>query len=219
MNSQFETCRLQKEKCQWINYQDDPSNWNKRLDVDTKALKTQLKSDLIFHDINQNCFSNLQHQIFSFFSPEGISCSVKEIHLLQQFQSPTSNSEGLKKKRTPPFHWEITSFSCTTTLTIWNSLLTLDILFSKKMHQLGWTTGSKTMLLLSKGKNKTGNFLYFSHHFCQKKKLSLVTIVVFKITEFQQTVRLLTRFQQTVWLFSQKLLDSNKLCDFSFKNF
>jgi hypothetical protein len=76
----------------------------------------------------------------------------------------------LKKKRTPPFHWEITSFSCTTTLTIWNSLLTLDILFSKKMHQLGWTTGSKTMLLLSKGKNKTGNFLYFSHHFCQKKK-------------------------------------------------
>ena len=197
MNSQFETCRLQKEKCQWINYQDDPSNWNKRLDVDTKALKTQLKSDLIFHDINQNCFSNLQHQIFSFFSPEGISCSVKGIHLLQQFQSPTSNSEGLKKKRTPPFHWEITSFSCTTTLTIWNSLLTLDILFSKKMHQLGWTTGSKTMLLLSKGKNKTGNFLYFSHHFCQKKKA----------------------FTFCHNCCFQNLLDSNKPCDFSLKNF
>ena len=196
MNSQFETCRLQKEKCQWINYQDDPSNWNKRLDVDTKALKTQLKSDLIFHDINQNCFSNLQHQIFSFFSPEGISCSVKGIHLLQQFQSPTSNSEGLKKKRTPPFHWEITSFSCTTTLTIWNSLLTLDIIFSKKMHQLGC---SKTMLLLSKGKNKTGNFL-------SKKSFHVLSQLLF------------SKLLNSNKLFDY-LLDSNKPCDFSLKNF
>ena len=172
---------------------------------------------MIFHDINQNCFSNLQHQIFSFFSPEGISCSVKGIHLLQQFQSPTSNSEGLKKKRTPPFHWEITSFSCTTTLTIWNSLLTLSISFSvKKCINLDGLQVPKPCCCFQREKIKLEISCTFPTIFVKQKKGHVLSQLLF--SKLLNSNKLFDYLLDSNKLFDY-LLDSNKPCDFSLKNF
>jgi hypothetical protein len=80
----------------------------------------------------------------------------------------------------------------------------LDILFSKKMHQLGWTTASKTMLL-QREKIKLEISCTFPTIFVKKKSFHLSQLLFSKLLNSNK-------------LFDY-LLDSNKPCDFSLKNF